>query len=137
MGVSHSTSLKFFLTAVAALALCGATPPGRTCYFAPALTARSLDKICAEEISEDIRVLASDEFEGRQPGTPGEDKTVNYLVKELSRAGLAPAGERGGWFQHVPHQMGRVLEGSEFEVKTPRGSRRLVRGEDSHFVGQR
>ncbi len=33
-------------------------------------------------------MLASDEFQGRKPGTPGEDKTVAYLVEQISQTGL-------------------------------------------------
>jgi len=48
-----------------------------------------------------VAQLASDAFEGRAPGTPGEAKTLQYLVQEFTRAGLKP-GHRGGWFQDVP-----------------------------------
>ena len=51
---------------------------------------------------EHVRVLSSDEFEGRAPGTPGEDKTVNYLVDQFRRIGLAPAGRDGSFIQPVP-----------------------------------
>lgn len=47
-----------------------------------------------------IAVLASDEFEGRAPATPGEEKTVNYLREEFERLGVEP-GNRGAWFQPV------------------------------------
>ena len=45
--------------------------------------------------------LASDEFEGRAVGTPGEEKTVAYLIEEFERAGLQP-GNAGSWVQQVP-----------------------------------
>ncbi len=47
-----------------------------------------------------IAVLASDEFEGRAPATPGEEKTVDYLRGEFERLGAEP-GNRGAWFQPV------------------------------------
>lgn len=47
------------------------------------------------------RILSSDEFEGRAPGSPGEEKTLAYLVREFTRAGLQP-GNKGSWFQDVP-----------------------------------
>ena len=34
---------------------------------------------------EHLRVLASDDFEGRKPGTPGEEKTVAYLVEQFRK----------------------------------------------------
>ena len=35
-----------------------------------------------------IEILASDDFEGREPGTPGESKTLRYLAREWFRIGL-------------------------------------------------
>ena len=58
--------------------------------------------ISADRMSEIARVLASDEFQGRAPGTPGEEKTVAYLIEQFKTAGLEPAGENGGWTQTVP-----------------------------------
>jgi hypothetical protein len=40
---------------------------------------------------EHLRTLASDEFEGRKPGTPGEERTVGYLVDQFRKLGLKPA----------------------------------------------
>ncbi|MBE5315068.1 MAG: M28 family peptidase [Xanthomonadales bacterium] len=57
--------------------------------------------INAGALAEHIRVLASDEFEGRAPATPGEDKTVAYLAEQFEHAGLEPGGEDGGWTQRV------------------------------------
>jgi Zn-dependent M28 family amino/carboxypeptidase len=53
-------------------------------------------------LSETTRVLASDAFEGRSPGTPGEQKTIAYIIDSFKQAGLSPAGEDGGWTQRVP-----------------------------------
>jgi Zn-dependent M28 family amino/carboxypeptidase len=55
-----------------------------------------------QRMSEVTRVLASDEFQGRAPGTPGEEKTIPYLIEQFKAAGLEPAGENGGWTQQVP-----------------------------------
>ena len=51
---------------------------------------------------EDVRVLASDAFEGRGPGSMGEDRTVEYLVKQFHDAGLKPGASDGQWTQEVP-----------------------------------
>jgi Zn-dependent M28 family amino/carboxypeptidase len=45
--------------------------------------------------------LSSDEFEGRSPGSAGEQKTLDLLVAEFTRLGLKP-GNNGSWFQTVP-----------------------------------
>src|ERR1700688_3391519 len=41
-----------------------------------------------------VRVLASDDFEGRKPGTPGEEKTVAYLTEQFRKLGLKPGKRR-------------------------------------------
>ncbi len=48
-----------------------------------------------------IEILASDRFEGREPGTTGENKTVNYIAGQWSAAGLEPAGDEGSWYAPV------------------------------------
>ncbi|MBA3849733.1 MAG: peptidase M28 [Opitutus sp.] len=55
----------------------------------------------AARILERVRVLASDEFEGRAPGTPGEDKTIAYLVGEFQKLGLQPGNPEGGFLQNA------------------------------------
>lgn len=45
--------------------------------------------------------LSSDAFEGRAPGTAGEEKTLDYIIKEFADAGLKP-GNNGKWTQDVP-----------------------------------
>jgi Zn-dependent M28 family amino/carboxypeptidase len=49
-----------------------------------------------------IKVLASDEFEGRSPGSPGEAKTIAYLVQQMRQLGLKPGNPDGSYVQAVP-----------------------------------
>src|SRR4249919_3189992 len=58
-------------------------------------------EISAEDFAAHIRVLASDEFGGRQPGSEGEEKTVSYLRDQFQRLGLEP-GNGDSYFQTVP-----------------------------------
>lgn len=58
--------------------------------------------ISAASILARTRILASDEFEGRAPGSPGEEKTVQYLVSEFKKLGLAPGNPNGTYIQDVP-----------------------------------
>ena len=51
-------------------------------------------------LHEHIAVLASDEFEGRAPATPGEEKTINYLQSEFEALGIGP-GNGDSYFQSV------------------------------------
>jgi hypothetical protein len=53
-------------------------------------------------LSQIVKVLASDEFMGRAPGGPGEEKTLEYLIRQFKEVGLEPGGENGGWTQKVP-----------------------------------
>jgi len=88
-------SARFSLTGMMLTAmLCGSSAlASEPLPYAPMNPAR---------MSEVIRTLASDPFEGRAPGTIGAIKTVNYLVAQLQAIGLEPAGENGGWTQEVP-----------------------------------
>ena len=58
-----------------------------------------------------VKTLSSDEFEGRAPGTAGEDKTVAYLIERFKAAGLQP-GNKGSWTQDVPSIIARVALGA-------------------------
>jgi Zn-dependent M28 family amino/carboxypeptidase len=53
-------------------------------------------------MSDIVKTLASDDFQGRAPGTPGEEKTVDYLIGQFKALGLEPAGDKGGWTEAVP-----------------------------------
>ena len=77
------------LLALAPLLAAAAAPP------APA-------PVAPAELSATVKVLASDPFGGRAPGSAGEAKTVAYLIDRLKALGLAPAGPDGGWTQAVP-----------------------------------
>ena len=65
----------------------------------PALPSTPIDPA---RLSEHVRVLASDAFQGRGPATPGEAKAIDYIAKAFAAAGVQPGGEHGGWFQNVP-----------------------------------
>ncbi len=58
-------------------------------------------QISTDTLKDVTRTLASDEFEGRKPTTPAEDKTVAYLIERFKAAGLQP-GNNGSWTQDVP-----------------------------------
>src|SRR5690349_3498359 len=57
-------------------------------------------------LSQHVKTLSSDAFEGRGPATPGEQKTVAYLVEQMKAAGLQPGGDlkegKRAWTQDVP-----------------------------------
>jgi Zn-dependent M28 family amino/carboxypeptidase len=53
-------------------------------------------------MKEMTKILSSDAFEGRAPGSAGEEKTTAYLVEKFKATGLVPGGKDGSWFQDVP-----------------------------------
>jgi Zn-dependent M28 family amino/carboxypeptidase len=81
--------------------------------------------VSAAEYERHIATLASDEFEGRKPGTAGERKTVDYLVAEFKKLGLQP-GNRGAWTQEVP--IVEITAGSDAQLRL--GEASLAYGKD-------
>ncbi len=63
-------------------------------------------------------MLASDAFEGRAPGTEGEDRTIAYIVGEWAKAGLeAVPGSATPWLQPVPFVESQTVSGTaKFKV---------------------
>lgn len=59
------------------------------------------ETINAEDMTRIVKEFASDEFQGRKPFTIGEEKAVDYLIKEYKRIGLEPL-ENGSYIQEVP-----------------------------------
>jgi Zn-dependent M28 family amino/carboxypeptidase len=61
-----------------------------------------LPSISGQRMLADIRTLSSDEFQGRGPGTKGEDLSIAYIEKEFRAAGLEPGNPNGTYTQQVP-----------------------------------
>src|SRR5262245_62173352 len=76
---------------------CSLPGSGIPAELQPALTA-----ITPEGLMEPIRVLSSDEFEGRAPGTAGEEKSVGYILGQFRSLGLKPGNPNGTYLQDVP-----------------------------------
>jgi Zn-dependent M28 family amino/carboxypeptidase len=70
--------------------------------YAPLSAAETPLAISATRILERTKIIASDELEGRAPGTAGEEKTVAYLAAEFKKLGLAPGNPDGTYIQAVP-----------------------------------
>ncbi|HLE61992.1 MAG TPA: M28 family metallopeptidase [Pyrinomonadaceae bacterium] len=62
----------------------------------------SLDSLSADTIMQHTKALSADEYEGRGPGTKGEELTVNYLTEQFKRLGLKPGNPDGTYVQNVP-----------------------------------
>lgn len=74
-----------------------ATDPVDSTAIKPALAS-----FRADNLRNHIQVLASDAYEGRSPGTRGEDSTVAYLTRQFTQMGLKPGNPDGTYIQQVP-----------------------------------
>ena len=93
------TIQKLILPSILILSSCGKNREGWDKYV-HASDALDAQKVITEELlSKHISTLASDEFEGRAPGTKGEEKTVAYLTESFAAAGLQPGNPDGTWIQ--------------------------------------
>jgi Zn-dependent M28 family amino/carboxypeptidase len=82
-----------------------ATPPAssaETTAVYPPEVKSAVDSMSGGDLLRHIKVLASDEYEGRGPGTPGEEKTVTYLTDQFKNLGLKPGNPDGTYIQKVP-----------------------------------
>ena len=68
----------------------------------PSDISAALESIDGAEMLRHIQVLASDEFEGRAPGTRGETLTVDYLIKQFEGLHLTPGNPDNTYVQRVP-----------------------------------
>lgn len=68
--------------------------------------AKEIPAFSTERLSGEVKMLSSDAFEGRGPATPGETKTIDYVVAQMKAAGLQPGGDlkdgKRAWTQAVP-----------------------------------
>jgi Zn-dependent M28 family amino/carboxypeptidase len=60
------------------------------------------ESIRSDDVVRHIKVLSSDQFEGRSPGTRGEELTVRYLADQFQKFGLKPGNPDGGFIHKVP-----------------------------------
>jgi Zn-dependent M28 family amino/carboxypeptidase len=103
----HRTSA--FIVAITLTAACsppeskpaGTTAPGPT----PAVQRMpigELPDVDTDAVLQHVKTLSSDEFEGRGPGTKGEELTVAYLTDQFQKLGLKPGNSDGTYIQKVP-----------------------------------
>jgi Zn-dependent M28 family amino/carboxypeptidase len=88
--------MKSILSALVATLLLGAS-----LARAEEPTPETIDAQIQRDLHYHIAELADDTYEGREPGTPGEDKTIAWLQKHFAALGTQP-GNRGSWVQEVP-----------------------------------
>jgi Zn-dependent M28 family amino/carboxypeptidase len=86
----------------------------------------ALEAITPDGLLAHIKVLASDEFEGRAPGSKGEELTVKYITDQFKKIGLKPGNPDGTYTQEVPlagiksePQMSFVTRDKTMDLKFP------------------
>ena len=60
------------------------------------------NSINTDDMTTHVRILASDDFQGRKPFTEGETKTIEYLAQEYKKIGLKAPYNGDSYFQQVP-----------------------------------
>ncbi len=83
------------VAAILVVASCSSAPTGP-------VPMKALPDINGNAALADITKLSSDEFEGRGPGTKGEQLSVQYISDQFKGAGLEPGNPDGTWTQKVP-----------------------------------
>ncbi|HYD12972.1 MAG TPA: M28 family metallopeptidase [Allosphingosinicella sp.] len=120
----HKLLLPLLALALPAMAGSQAADPASPASFAP---------VEPQRLSEWTRELASDQLQGRAPGTEGETRTIAWLIEQFRVLGLEPGGEHGGWTQTVPLIRTRVPERAEFTIAT-HGERLTLRSPADIYV---
>lgn len=90
----------------------------------------AMDLITADGLMKHIKVLSSDEFEGRGPGTRGEELSINYIADQFKKIGLAPGSADGTYFQKVPLVGITTNQDTEMRIKAADKEIRLRFGDD-------
>ena len=90
----------------------------------------------AGDLHKHTAVLASDEFGGRAPGTPGEEKTIEYLRLQFAELGLEP-GNGESWYQQVPVTAVDTDPSAVMKIRGTGYGRDLAYGEDVMVFTQR
>jgi Zn-dependent M28 family amino/carboxypeptidase len=86
----------------------------------------ALDAITPDGLLAQIKILASDEFEGRAPGTKGEELSIKYISDQFKAIGLKPGNPDGSYTQEVPltgiksdPKMSFTIAGNTTELRYP------------------
>jgi Zn-dependent M28 family amino/carboxypeptidase len=99
--VSFAAVLSFALACTTAPSNLN-TNSGAANSSAPPELKSAFDAITANDIMQHTKVMSGDEYEGRGPGTKGEEFTIKYLTEQYQRIGLKPGNPDGTYVQKVP-----------------------------------
>src|SRR5215813_11128526 len=80
-----------------------------------------------------VKVVADDSMEGRETGSLGQRKAEAYVVEQLKRAGLEPAGS-DGFYQNIQFVQRQIDEKNSYAFLTKDGqSNPVALGDDAYF----
>ena len=141
--MSHSRSAGAALLLGSALTFAAVSPAlsQKVRKDAPPAPAAAAAAVRLEDVRTALSVLAADSMEGRGTGTPGSARAARYIVGQLRRFGVEPAGD-SAYFQRVPlvrgGRRGMRLAGGAGDLDTVPAERRfsdvniigMVRGSD-------
>ena len=82
----------------------------------------SAQDFSAARISDDIRTISADEYQGRYPGTEGERMVLAWLQAQYEAMGLEPGGPDGQWLQPVSLKRYSPVAGSTASWTGPDGA---------------
>ena len=112
---------------------------GILCLFAGLSWAEDASKQSKEaeaRLRKDVTFLASEECQGRGPGTKGINRAGDYLANEFKRAGLKPLGADGSYFQTFTIPSTFLVGEPTLVLKGPDGKElKLKRGTDFEPLG--
>ncbi len=101
--MKQSVLIALLATAVAG---CSVSKPAEPAPAAGPTAAQvplgQLPKIDTDAVLAHTKVLSSDRYEGRAPGTKGEDLSIGYIVDQFKKIGLKPGNPDGTYVQRVP-----------------------------------
>ena len=90
-----------------------------------------LKNIKVENLAKNIKILSSDEFEGRFPASKGEEKTINFLKRKFQEIGLQP-GNGESFFQEIP--LVKITADPDMELKVSNGKKSISFSYGDEFV---
>src|SRR5436305_6740912 len=100
-------SRSFCLCLLLVVGLCACSSDQKPAPARPAATSQrtpigQLPPIDTDALLAHTKVLSSDEYEGRAPGSKGETLSVTYIADQFKKVGLKPGNTDGTYFQKVP-----------------------------------
>ncbi len=101
--------------------------------FTTAVFAQSLPKFNGQTWWSYVKVLGADDMEGRETGSAGERRAEAYVVEQVKKDGLQPAGSTG-FYQPVKFRS-KAIDESQSSITLVRDGKDepLVLGEDAMF----